>query len=325
MIHIGNSLAYLLTRYPKISIQNLGTFRSIWTRDYRWNVDFTPGADGHSSCLLEFIAKQSNISDQKATDSLNDLVYDINKKLESERQAEIGGFGKFLLKNGTCHFVSTGADFVEVAEPLISLEDVPSAEQSSSTKVEYQETITARSNWRFVLWGFLCLIVGYVGVRFVEPSLTQPFESKVWAVLDRHEAGNQVSSGSLLPDEVAVPEAVLPDPVATLTQDSSVEEDTIVQNTENVQEPALQSVNAGEFRYEIIVASFASLRQAEKYVDEMKGKGHQFTVMDSRMPGNRKKVSWGSYPSEEEANAVLRKVQKEFEAGAWVAKVPNPR
>lgn len=75
--------------------------------------------------------------------------------------------------------------------------------------------------------------------------------------------------------------------------------------------------------YEIIVGSFTTMAQADKYVAEMKAKGYTLHAIDSRMPGNRKKISWGSYATEEEAYRELARVQKTFEPGAWIAKVEN--
>ncbi len=75
--------------------------------------------------------------------------------------------------------------------------------------------------------------------------------------------------------------------------------------------------------YEIIVGSFATMAQANKYVAQMKAKGYELQAIDSRMPGNRKKISWGSYATEEEAYRELARVQKTFEPGAWIAKVDN--
>lgn len=76
--------------------------------------------------------------------------------------------------------------------------------------------------------------------------------------------------------------------------------------------------------YEIIVGSFATMNQADKFVAQMKARGYDnLQALDSRMPGNRKKISWGSYATEEEAYRELTRVQKTFEPGAWIAKVVN--
>lgn len=73
--------------------------------------------------------------------------------------------------------------------------------------------------------------------------------------------------------------------------------------------------------YEIIVGSFKTMDQAEKYVARMKAKGYELKAIDSRMPGNRKKVSCGSFSTEEEAYRELVHVQKNLQPEAWIAKV----
>ena len=75
--------------------------------------------------------------------------------------------------------------------------------------------------------------------------------------------------------------------------------------------------------YEIIVGSFATMRQANKFVTEMKAKGYDLYALESRMPGNRKKISWGSFATEEAAYKELARVQKTFEPGAWIAKIEH--
>src|SRR5690606_41283994 len=73
--------------------------------------------------------------------------------------------------------------------------------------------------------------------------------------------------------------------------------------------------------YEIIVGYFKTMDQAEKYVARMKAKGYELKAIDSRMPGNRKKVSCGSFSTEEEAYRELVHVQKNLQPEAWIAKV----
>lgn len=73
--------------------------------------------------------------------------------------------------------------------------------------------------------------------------------------------------------------------------------------------------------FEIIVGSFATMQQADQFVAEMKAKGIEVWAIDSRMPGNRKKVSCGSFPTQAAAYRALKEFQRTIEPGAWVARV----
>lgn len=70
--------------------------------------------------------------------------------------------------------------------------------------------------------------------------------------------------------------------------------------------------------YEIIIGSFKTMEQAEKFVSQMKEKGIELRAIDSRQPRNRKKVSVGSYPTKEAAYRALPDIQKTLEPSAWV-------
>jgi septal ring-binding cell division protein DamX len=79
--------------------------------------------------------------------------------------------------------------------------------------------------------------------------------------------------------------------------------------------------SAPKVTYEIIVASFKTMQQAADFVKEMKTKGVQLRAIESLQPRNRKKVSYGSYATKEEAYRDLPKVQKTIEPTAWVDRI----
>src|SRR5690606_22265727 len=74
----------------------------------------------------------------------------------------------------------------------------------------------------------------------------------------------------------------------------------------------------GTVTYEIIIASFKTLPEADEYVNRMNKKGYSMRVIDSKMPGNRKKVSYSSHLKEDDAYQELARVQKKFVADAWL-------
>lgn len=131
--------------------------------------------------------------------------------------------------------------------------------------------------------------------------------------------GEQVAQAPTVDGGQHQPVAAVPGSTATDTL--PVTTVTGSDNDSVLSKPAVPMATTPRVTYEIIVGSFATMAQAEKYIAQMKEKGYELQALDSRMPGNRKKVSWGSYATEEEAYRELARVQKTFEPGAWIAKI----
>lgn len=191
----------------------------------------------------------------------------------------------------------TGGERAEAAE----VPEVPAPAATVET-TETDPVVPARGSGRswWIAAAVLIAVSAAVAVWYLQPSqpTSAPIDSVADDTIQQQAVVDSLAAGAAPVDSVAA--------TAKATSDSAAAPVT----------PKGPSVT-----YEIIVGSFATMAQAKKYVAEMKAKGYDLKALDSRMPGNRKKISWGGYATEEEAYRELARVQKTFEPGAWIAKV----
>ena len=177
-----------------------------------------------------------------------------------------------------------------------------------------------RRPWMIAAAMVLALLVAVGALWYVQPTW---FSDAIAGFFENTDGSRQ--------------QAVAQEPSNEVTPLAGNEADSVFADTPQVAVQAVDSIRAGadsisvanasavtpSVTYEIIVGSFTTMRQANKFVAEMKAKGYELQAIDSRMPGNRKKISWGSFATEEEAYRELARVQKTFEPGAWIAKIAH--
>lgn len=82
-------------------------------------------------------------------------------------------------------------------------------------------------------------------------------------------------------------------------------------------EPAKEEKVAPRYKYHIVVGSFENRTNAINYSEKLKSQG-----VDSKtipiMGGKMTAVTYGSFNNKDEAVRELRRVQREFEKGAWL-------
>ena len=82
-------------------------------------------------------------------------------------------------------------------------------------------------------------------------------------------------------------------------------------------EPAKEEKVAPRYKYHIVVGSFENRTNAINYSEKLKGQGvdsKTIPIMDGKMTA----VTYGSFNNKDEAVRELRRVQREFEKGAWL-------
>ncbi len=242
--------------------------------------------------------------------------------------------------------VAAEPEFVAEAGDELALEV---AAETGAEAAEYEEESGGRGGfWRSALIVFVFLAASFASLWYLRPDLlvqgrdyltSVQQELPVW--LGGQEQGQKQDHGKDLPGDApvsAVP-ILIPDS-AQHAQDSlqmmlsgeSGGLDSLQTDQGLITEPdkhaeAANTLNANSrpgtrtISFEIIVGSFASMQQADQFVAEMKAKGIEVWAIDSRMPGNRKKVSCGSFPTQAAAYRALKEIQRTIEPGAWVARV----
>lgn len=333
-MNLGLCIANLLRRYPAVEVPGIGVFtitRMPASYDKERSVVLPPAsyieltdraADFFS--IVTYLRAQAGVDEATAVDMLEQAVGEIRDAVSRHGQALLDGVGYLVAEGASFVFKpfstgGVGARPVKVpreepkeispvaSEPELADEEkaVVGLTEEAATPGEIAENNNA------MRWGIaaaLVLLVSAGGIAWYYTSGS--FERKDTAQL-------------LEPKEIALPADSAADTAVdsvAIAQAETEAADSLRADTSTavVPEPVKPAVT-----YEIIVGSFATMAQARKYVADMKAKGYDLRALDSRMPGNRKKISWGSYTTEEEAYRELARVQKNFEPGAWIAKVEN--
>lgn len=339
MINLGRCLVYLLDQHKEVYVAGIGTFqvisnpayldpetRSFYSTSFHYN--FTVESGQHpSDIIVDYISAQREIDRDAAQAVYRQTLSTLFAALEEKRHFYLEGLG-------TLHQTAEGLVFQamelkegihpvpelptindkvviekeepveDVALPLISNEDLNPEEYTESNK-------RSGIGYWWIAIVFILLLAVYVVLRPSQVYQTlnsYGLEVPFLAHFEVDEPEQQPTEPIIELDSVVAPELVTTDSVANDTTQSGV----------------LITDSIPTVTYEIIVGSFTTMEQAEAFVQEMKAKGITVQSMDSRMPGNRKKVSYASYPTEAEAYRALREVQKNIEPGAWVARV-EPR
>jgi len=332
-MNLGVSIANLLRRYPAVGVPGIGVFRKAhYPASY--DVDkavFLPPADyielvdsdTDAFLLTTYLETQRQLDGYAATALLENAVKGIMDTISRNGEALLDGLGYLLADGASFIFKPFEIDGL-AAKPIAAQ---PPAARISETgapiDIPVEALVVSSGNTggrRYTPW----IIGGAVAAMVIAVAAVAVFTFKIeWLGSTRVEHAtvpdNQVNLPA--PSEEAIPlveadqdSAVADTGFETVTVDS-LPADSVSATSTPVAKPSVT--------YEIIVGSFATMRQADKFVAEMKAKGYSLHAIDSRMPGNRKKISWGSFATEEEAYKELARVQKTFEPGAWIAKIAH--
>ncbi len=334
-MNLGRCIANLLRQYPEVRVPGIGIFKTRYipaSFDEKQSIFFPPvnhielvEEQMSGFPITDYVKVQQQVDEMTAERMLNEAVQEVVDALSRNGRALLEGLG-YLIADGASivfkPFETKGFDWKtvkEVTRPII--EEIAIAEEEQIADVvagadySHKRPITA-----WLVAAVLLLLLSATGLAwyynpqwFDRARLTQFFGSATQpenVPEDRGPAGQVVAADSVIADSISEGSAIqLPD---TVSGNAIV--DTIVEAVP--EEPLELAVS-----YEIIVGSFATMKQAEKYVAEMKARGYNLKALNSRMPGNRKKISWGSFATEEEAYRELARVKKNFEPTAWIAKV----
>jgi len=314
-MNLGLCIANLLRRYSAVEVPGIGVFKIVRmpaSYDPEQSAFLPPTSrieltEEHADFfpIVNYVRAQRDVDETTATQILEEAVSEVVDAVSRNGRALLDGVG---------YLIADGASFVfkpfDTAAMEVSPVAVKPADEAAATPEDIAESETdvalsprkSRTLW-WVAAVALVLLVSAAGVIWYYKSGWPHGEKK-----SEHLVQKEV-----IPPADSVADSVPADQLQATVVDSA-RADTVVP----VSKPAKPAIT-----YEIIVGSFATMAQARKYVAEMKAKGYDLRALDSRMPGNRKKISWGAYETEEEAYRELARVQKNFEPGAWIAKVEN--
>lgn len=354
-MEIGQYILDLLRGQNEVIVPGLGTFTKIRVAGHfdessnsfyppTYKISFKEGETGDSN-LIEFISRKEGLEFAEIEKFIADFNSNIISGTENNESVKIDGLGNFQKNNGILHFEefekSGFTENIVGLNPIRDLEikkesntpiqketekieekveiDTSIDEENQETE-EYEEKAEPRS-WlkMFIIFlGFLGIIVA---LFYLNPDFNTFIKNKSAGLfnygLENQEENNllidstkisadsinlQVDSASILADSIRQ------------SQDSSIkaENDTIatIQNTQSL-------------RFEIISAAFTKKSEADAYILQLSKKGIQAKIVEN-MPGKMLKISLGTFLDEESAIIELRRIHKEVNKEAWIAKIePN--
>lgn len=339
-MNLGVSIANLLRRYPAVGVPGIGVFRKTHgTAMYNAEKSvFLPPVDRIELVdddvdvlpITTYLEAQQRLDESAATAMLEGAVRDIMGAIRRNGEVLLDGLG-YLFADGASvgfkpfEFGEFVAKPIAARSPVVSTPDELAAPSDDEVDVSMKpeeelavpDEITGQRRYKaWIVGGAVAAVL----IATVAIWQFQPTWFGINAVEPTAAANTLAGSSSSSSDATPLDDANQGDVTVSDTSLLAAAVDTMPEDSVPVAgvPSAKPSVT-----FEIIVGSFATMRQADKFVTEMKAKGYDLYAIDSRMPGNRKKISWGSFTTEEEAYKELARVQKTFEPGAWIAKITH--
>src|SRR5690606_11265303 len=185
----------------------------------------------------------------------------------------------------------------ETAEPSL-VED---------NKIEYTEQEVSSKRWLWPVIG-TAICVEIAAIWFLNPIAYDSQISKEKVVATGQNNSNE---GKTVNEQNAV---------ETPTIETSVQDSLNLIATKPVTSEIdnTSSLVREQGRFEIIIAAFKTMQEAEEYVKITNSKGYQVHILKNNRANNLNKISYSSFQNEKEAEVALAKVRKELNAEAWL-------
>lgn len=350
-MQIGNLLKRLLNEHARVSVPGIGMFQKkrIPARFDAESNEFLPpsysyellpqtGTDSH---LLEYFLHHTTVSED-AQEKLNATIASLLQELEENGQASLEPIG-FLHRENGIYMLSPNKQYwglkpveeapvqeqkkEETEENTIDPEfpealPIPETEENdhSHEKEEanvHEETDTVadgeavgrlkiqehkENKWKKIaIWSFIIIVAGLICA---------------YAVI-RVRKDHDIYNSFLVRDttEADPEEEPLEIPVITTDAPLQAKSDSLTRTADDTVK-TIQPESAKP--YHIIIGSLPSIKLANQQVEHLKTKGINASVLQSNMPGNRKKISYGTYATYEEAAADLESVRKNVNKEAYI-------
>jgi cell division septation protein DedD len=339
---IGFYIADLLRSQDAVSLPGLGTFTKVrMAGSYdRMSNSFLPPSyqvafkntseDQHS--LTEYISNKKNLSESSSEYFVRKFTTALFELLQTSGIAEIKPLGIIRQKDKNLSFEASSnfniaGNFyglkpvndreivipVAAATATIPVEEILRQDvvldDEEQEEVEIEET--SKSNLTTIVIAAIVLLIGTAVMLYLfYPPVKELISGK---------AATGVNNVQPVPAPAGTP-VVIPDSAVNTAPDTAAEaltaESLIVKSP--LEETPASVAEAVSF--EIVTAAFARKSEAEEYIKQVGKKGFTGKIVNN-IPGNRIKVSLGSFADEASAQAELSKIQKEVNKDAWIARI----
>lgn len=267
--------------------------------------------------FVSLIAQKEDLSIEAARSQLEKALDVLHFDLNRLGDVMLENFGTLSKKDGRLTFSAlTSGDEFKAFEPVAEAqilapepaEETPLVKEEPAVDpieepatAEIEPVSTRKRPWPAIA---VAVCVVFAGFWYLKPSLQQPINDPVV------EEKIELTPVMTIPDSVSndslniAAAPVLEDSTAVPTQQSNV--------ANTISEP--------QESFEIIIAAFNTMKEAQEYVERTKAKGHQVYILKNNRPSNLNKISYSSFKTEKEATLALAKVRKELAPEAWIYK-----
>ncbi|TCK85751.1 SPOR domain-containing protein [Albibacterium bauzanense] len=283
--------------------------------------------------LIQFIAEKENIDLEESRLKIEQTISELETELQEKEEIILEGFGKLKrieTRYEFTHFqpVLEGAfnDYEPVAEAEIILPiekkagitnpsiDLNTDEallpvEESTINEEYLEQESNSKKW---LWPVLALVICVVAAAF-------------WFLNPNFNFANLTNTAESGSNKQVIEQPVTEAPATAATQSTDLSTQApLSESTEQVtpdpvnNNPSASLVKEAQGRFEVIIAAFNTMEEAEAYVNRTNAKGYNVYIIKNNNPGNLNKISYGPFQTAEEADQALIKVREELTKEAWV-------
>jgi cell division septation protein DedD len=351
-MEIGLYIAELLGEQDEVSVAGLGTFfkeRVAGRFDKNSNLFYPPSyhlsfkKDIFSfSGLSEYISLKRSLSISSSEELIKKFTETIFEVLNVSNAVEINHLGSLYKIDEQLAFKPS--DSFGIADKFFGLKPIPELQTAIASQPEKEITTkipeTKSENERdeieeeindeapkarlvpILVISILAIIASLLALFYFDSSFNH-FVKGILSSKIKQEAVNQpiidtsTAAASVVADSIAEPvdssetkntvmkedpkPAVITKPVAATLEDKV---------------PLLDK----DISYEIIVAAFARKVDAETYIKDMSSRGFKAKIVEN-LPGKMMKISLGTFTEEEPATIELKRIQKEINKDAWIARV----
>ncbi|SEM63781.1 hypothetical protein SAMN05216436_10665 [bacterium A37T11] len=350
MLNLGEYIHQGLKGHPELGVPGIGLFKRtrIPARFDKESNSFVPPRyvltlephDTDGSALINKIAKSEQISLEEARGSLDRSINKLLADLEERSAVTLDGVGYLQYDQEGILSLTDVQEYYEGLSPVKELsvttvEENPEDDHLIEEAVVEEEYVNESKNTSNPEEN------AYEVIPDPEPEPEAPAKKSnalIWIVAGIIIAGfvlagwwyldqRRIDQNNLKVTDELTAQNLRADSLAQKQRTDSVEAtrklalkaDSL--KSDSLLTDSLNRQGKGKISYEIIVASLPDVPTAEEYVERMNKQGHHMRVILSKMPGNLKKVSCGSFLKEDEAYRALVKVQRTFAKDAWIARI----
>jgi cell division septation protein DedD len=350
-MEIGLYIAELLGEQDEVSVAGLGTFfkeRVAGTFDKHSNLFYPPSyhlsfkKDVFSfSGLSEYISMKRSLSISSSEELIKKFTETILNVLNGSDAVEINHLGSLYKINDQLTFKPS--DSFGIADKFYGLKPIPELKAAvipqpekdlkseiteNRSQIENEETeeevFEQAPKARLVpilVISFLAIIASLLALFYFDNSfnhfIKDMLSPKVKPAAIIEPIIDTTATPSAAADSIAEPLD------SSGTKNTAIQEETKPAVTTKPVTITLEEkvpVLEKDISYEIIVAAFSRKVDADTYIKEMSTKGYTAKVVEN-LPGKMMKISLGSFTEEEPATTELKRIQKEINKDAWIARV----